>query len=148
QICEALEAAHEKGIIHRDLKPANIKINPDGKVKLLDFGFARLFKSETQDADPSNSPTLVSRTGIGVILGTASYMSPEQARGRKAGKPSDIWAVGCVLYELLTGHAAFLGGTLSDTIAAVLDREPDWSRLPAAIPPSIQRLLRRLLKKD
>jgi len=103
QIGEAREAAHEKGIIHRDLKPANIKITPQGKVKLLDFGLARIFEDESEDLDSSNSPTLVSATAGGVILGTAAYMSPEQARGQKADKQSDVWAFGCVLYEMLTG---------------------------------------------
>src|SRR5205814_1528000 len=101
QICEALEAAHEKGILHRDLKPANIKVTPEGKVKLLDFGLARLFQNDEGDTDASDSPTVVSHTGGGVILGTASYMSPEQARGQKTGKQSDIWSFGCVLYEML-----------------------------------------------
>src|SRR5262249_55484212 len=133
QITEALEAAHEKGIIHRDLKPANIKITPDGKVKLLDFGLARLFETEAQDADPMNSPTLVSRTGGGVILGTASYMSPEQARVRATGKQSDIWAFGVILYELLTGERLFNGEDTSEILAAVIKEDPQWQRIPAQV---------------
>jgi eukaryotic-like serine/threonine-protein kinase len=119
QMCDALEAAHEKGIAHCDLKPANIKITPDGKVKLLDFGLARLFESDAHHTDPSNSPTMMSRTDGGVILGTASYMSPEQARGQKTGKQSDIWAFGCVLYELLTGRRAFGGETTTDILSDI-----------------------------
>ena len=120
QIGEALEAAHEKGIIHRDLKPANIKITPQGKVKLLDFGLARIFEDESEDADSSNSPTLVSRTGGDVILGTAAYMSPEQARGQKADKQSDVWAFGCVLYEMLTGQQTFRGQTVTDILSSII----------------------------
>src|SRR5262245_55798066 len=130
QIAEALEAAHERGIIHRDLKPANIKVTPDGKVKLLDFGLARLFESEAHDSDRSDSPTLVSRIDDGVILGTASYMSPEQARGRKAGKQSDIWAFGCVVYEMLTGRQTFAGDTITDVLSGIIKADPDWKALP------------------
>ena len=134
QIGEALEAAHEKGIIHRDLKPANIKITPQGKVKLLDFGLARIFEDESEDLDSSNSPTLVSRTGGGVILGTAAYMSPEQARGQKADKQSDVWAFGCVLYEMLTGQQTFRGQTVTDILSSIIRSEPDWSALPESTP--------------
>src|SRR5262249_35237195 len=133
---------------HRDLKPANIKITADGRVKLLDFGLARLFESETAEADAGNSPTLMSRTNGGMILGTASYMSPEQARGQKTGKQSDIWAFGCVLYELLTGRRAFAGETITDTLSAIIKMEPDWAAVPETVPPNIHQLLRRCLQKD
>jgi len=152
QICEALEAAHEKGIIHRDLKPANIKITPDGKVKLLDFGLARLFDTDTGSIDAANSPTIgptmMSVTGGGVILGTAAYMSPEQARGKVVDKRTDIWSFGCVVYEALTGIQIFAGETVSDSIARILEREPDWSKLPPATPPGIGTFLHRALQKD
>src|SRR5262245_24676769 len=154
QIAEALEAAHEQGIIHRDLKPANIKVRPDGAVKVLDFGLAKLAESTTAAANPptlSMSPTITSpalMTGVGVILGTAAYMSPEQARGKAVDKRSDIWAFGCVLYEMLIGRRVFGGEDVADTIAAVVRAEPDWNRLPAGTPASIQRLLRRCLQKD
>src|SRR2546425_1032016 len=148
QIGEALEAAHEKGIIHRDLKPANIKITPQGKVKLLDFGLARIFEDESEDADSSNSPTLVSRTGGGAILGTAAYMSPEQARGQKADKQSDVWAFGCVLYEMLTGQQIFRGQTVTDILSGIIRSEPDWSALPQSTPVFVRSLLRRCLRKE
>jgi len=147
QIAEALEAAHEHGVIHRDLKPANIKISPAGVVKVLDFGLAKAVDGETSSRDLSQSPTLtVSGTRDGVILGTAAYMSPEQARGKPVDKRSDVWAFGCVLYEMLTGRSAFRGDTISDTIAAILGREPEWSSLKT--PASLRRVLQRCLDKD
>jgi len=149
QIAEALEAAHERGVVHRDLKPQNVKVKPDGTVKVLDFGLAKGTMAAAADGDGSpGSPAAIDGTREGVILGTASYMSPEQSRGRAVDKRTDIWAFGCVFYEMLTGRAAFAGETLSDTLAAVLKEEPDWPALPADTPPGVRSVLRRCLKKD
>ncbi len=149
QIAEGVEAAHEKGVIHRDLKPANVKVTPEGKVKILDFGLAKAFEGEIPAADISQSPTLTEEmTRAGVILGTAAYMSPEQARGEEVDKRTDIFAFGCVLYELLTGKRTFGGKTVTDTLAKVLEGVPDWKALPNNTPWRIQELLQRCLSKD
>jgi len=149
QIAEGVEAAHEKGVIHRDLKPANVKVTPEGKVKILDFGLAKAFEEETPDTDISQSPTLTEEmTRAGVILGTAAYMSPEQAKGEEVDRRADIFAFGCVLYELLTGKRTFDGKTITETLGAIIHKEPDWDGLPASTPWRIQELLRRCLTKD
>jgi serine/threonine protein kinase len=150
QIVSALEAAHEQGIVHRDLKPANIKIRPDGTVKVLDFGLAKALEttSGTGPSSVSMSPTLTAATQIGLILGTAAYMAPEQARGKAVDKRADIWAFGCVLYEMLSGRRAFAGEEVSDTLAYVITKEIDWSALPPETPRHIRRLLQRCLEKD
>jgi hypothetical protein len=151
QIAEALEGAHEQGIIHRDLKPANIKVRSDGTVKVLDFGLAKAMEPiGTLSPSVSQSPTITTpaKTQTGIILGTAAYMSPEQARGQSVDKRADIWAFGCVLFEMLTGGAPFARDTLTDTFAAIVDREPSWESLPAATPDRIRDLLRRCLQKD
>ena len=153
QIVDALEAAHEQGIIHRDLKPANIKVRPDGTVKVLDFGLAKALEpaaGASQAPSLTASPTITTpaMTMAGVILGTAAYMSPEQAKGRPADKRSDIWAFGCVLYEMLTGRRAFDGEDTGDTLASVLKSEPDWAALPPDMPPAIATVLHRCLAKD
>ena len=160
QIAEALEAAHEQGIIHRDLKPANIKLRPDGTVKVLDFGLAKLSEPGSGIRDPGSdrhlraaslSPTMTSPaliTGVGVLLGTAAYMSPEQAKGKPADKRSDVWAFGCVLYEMLTGRRAFDGEDVADTLANVLKAQPDWAALPVDLHPSVAALVSQCLQKD
>jgi Tol biopolymer transport system component len=149
QVTEGLEAAHEKGVIHRDLKPANVIITTEGKVKILDFGLAKALQDEMPAADASKSPTLTDHmTHAGVILGTAAYMAPEQAKGKTVDKRSDIWAFGCVMYECLTGKRAFEGESLSETMASILRGEPDWQAIPAVVPSRVKDLLRRCVAKD
>src|SRR5262249_32660072 len=146
QIASAIEAAHKKGMFHRDIKPSNIKISTDGTVKLLDFGLAKAFASG--NAGDDNLSDVVSGTHHGVILGTPAYMSPEQATGQGLDKCTDVWAFGCVLYEMLTRRQTFIGASVADVISAVLARDPNWEELPAETPPAIERLLRRCLEKD
>jgi hypothetical protein len=154
QIAEALEEAHEHGIVHRDLKPANVKVTPDGRVKVLDFGLAKAMESTTHNLDVTsahqlNSPTFAfTGTQVGAILGTAAYMAPEQARGKPVDKRADIWAFGALVYEMLTGRLPFPGETVTDVIAAIVKNDPDWSALPSGTPPRIRRLLVRCLQKD
>ena len=148
QIAAALEAAHEKGVIHRDLKPANIKLTGDGTVKVLDFGLAKMTQSEQLASNLSHSPTLMSASIPGTIMGMAAYMSPEQAKGKDVDRRTDIWAFGCVLFEMLTTQRAFDGETTGEILAGILKGEPDWQRLPADTPQNIRVLLRRCLQKD
>jgi serine/threonine protein kinase len=148
QIVDALEAAHEHGVIHRDLKPANIKIREDGTVKVLDFGLAKVLTESTATDRSTPLTRSLAATQAGVTLGTAAYMAPEQAKGRPVDKRADIWAFGCVLYEMLTARAPFLAESIWETIAKTLDAEPDWQALPANTPPPLTRLLRRCLQKD
>ena len=155
QIADALEVAHDRGVVHRDLKPANVKVRPDGTVKVLDFGLAKAIEPEGAGRAPAAaaatiSPTMISpaMTQAGFILGTAAYMAPEQAKGRDVDARADIWAFGCVVFEMLTGRRAFPGDDVTDTLAAVVLRDPDWSVLPSSTPVSIRRLLIRCLRKD
>ncbi len=145
QIAEALEAAHEKGVIHRDLKPGNVKITPEGKVKLLDFGLAKVIAA---GPIPTDETTTQEATRNGIILGTPYYMSPEQVRGQALDRRTDIWSFGCVLFETLSGQRAFPGGTGADIFAAILEREPNWALLPPDVPPAILSLMQRCLRKD
>ncbi|HEY6335489.1 MAG TPA: serine/threonine-protein kinase, partial [Alphaproteobacteria bacterium] len=152
QIADALEAAHAQGIVHRDLKPANIKVREDGTVKILDFGLAKAMTPDAEgvSGNHADSPTITSpaMTQMGMILGTAAYMAPEQARGRAVDKRADIWAFGAVLFEMLSGRRAFEGEDVSDTLARILMKEPEWTALPATVPPTVTTVLRRCLQKD
>jgi serine/threonine protein kinase len=149
QILAALEAAHERAIIHRDLKPANVKVRADGTVKVLDFGLAKAFEGEAAGANASNSPTLsVAATRMGVILGTAAYMAPEQAKGKAVDRRADIWGFGCVLFEMLSGQPPFRAETVSETLAEVIKSEPRWDALPAEVPARVVTVLRRCLEKE
>ena len=150
QIVDALESAHEHGVIHRDLKPANIKVREDGTVKVLDFGLAKALAPQgASGTDALNSPTMSARaTEMGLILGTAAYMSPEQAKGKPADQRADVWAFGVVLFEMIVGKQVFTGETAPEVMASVMKEEPDWTLLPANLPPALRRLLRRCLEKD
>ena len=149
QIAEGLEAAHDEGVIHRDLKPANMKLTPEWQIKILDFGLAKAFSPEVEGSrDSSQSPTLSKGTALGVVMGTASYMSPEQARGKSVDNRTDVWAFACCLYESLTAQKAFDGETITDILAAVVHEEPSFERLPAQVPAGVERLLRRCVEKN
>src|SRR5208282_2966431 len=149
QMCEALEYAYERGIVHRDLKPANVKVTSDDAVKVLDFGLAKAIEGDASSIDITTSPTMSRMATLaGVLLGTAAYMSPEQAKGKPVDRRADIWAFRCVLYEMLTGKQTFTGETVTDTLASVIKEEPDWSQLPAATPIRVRVLLQRCLQKD